>query len=83
MLGFIAATLGGLVKDIQVGLEHTYEYVVEEVSSIPEAFSTGYDHGIVTSPEPIQEDVELKEAELHMVETANETHIKRYIKRSK
>ena len=48
MLGWIAATAGGLIKDTQVALSNTWDVLSDEVSSIPDAFSTGYDHGLFT-----------------------------------
>lgn len=48
----IAATLGGIAKDIQVACIATGDFIVEEVSSIPAAFSAGYDHGLVSSTTP-------------------------------
>lgn len=45
----IAATLGGVAKDIQKAAVATGEFIVEEVSSIPAAFSAGYDHGLMSS----------------------------------
>lgn len=50
MLAWIAATVGGITKDITVAAGNTFDYIVEEVSSIPGAFSTGFDHGLVTGP---------------------------------
>jgi hypothetical protein len=51
MLSWIAATTGGIIKDITVAAESAFKTVVEEVSSIPEAFSAGYDHGLFTGPD--------------------------------
>lgn len=68
MLGHIAAFTGGLVKDIVVGVENAYDYVVEEVSSIPDAFSTGYEHGIMSAPDEDEDPYSLPDktlAELH------------------
>lgn len=68
MLGVIAAAVGGLVKDVVVGVENAYDYVVEEVSSIPEAFSTGYEHGIMSAPDEHEDPYSLPGktlAELH------------------
>ena len=55
MLGHIAAFTGGIVKDIQVGIGNAYDYVCEEVSSVPEAFSAGYDHGIMSAPSELEQ----------------------------
>lgn len=44
----LAAGLGGLVKDVVVGVGDTAEWIIDEVSSIPEAFSVGYSHGLIT-----------------------------------
>jgi len=49
MFAFIAATTGGLIKDIVVGVSNVGEWIVDEVSSIPDAFSAGYEHGIISS----------------------------------
>lgn len=51
MLQYIAATVGGLCKDTVVGINNVTTYIVDEISSIPDAFSTGYDHGLITGPE--------------------------------
>jgi hypothetical protein len=51
MLSWIAATTGGIIKDITVAAESAFNTVVEEVSSVPEAFSMGYDHGLFTGPD--------------------------------
>lgn len=48
MLGWIAATTGGLIKDTQVALGNAWDVITDEISSIPDAFSTGYDHGLFT-----------------------------------
>ena len=49
ILDTMFATLGGITKDIQLAVVATGEFIVEEVSSIPAAFSAGYDHGLMTS----------------------------------
>jgi len=51
MLSFIAATIGGIAKDISVAAGNTFDYIVEEVSSVPAALSAGYDHGLLTGPD--------------------------------
>ena len=48
MLGSIAAFTGGLVKDTVVGVSNLASWVVDEVSSIPDSFSAGYEHGLIT-----------------------------------
>jgi hypothetical protein len=68
MLSFIAATVGGIAKDISVAAANTYDYIIEEVSSVPDALSAGYDHGLFTGPdlEPDHHiDVEESLAEKH------------------
>lgn len=57
----IAATLGGLTKDIQEACVATGEFLVEEVSSIPAAFTAGYDHGLMTSTDPVVEETPVEE----------------------
>jgi len=52
ILDAMFATLGGITKDIQKAAIATGEFIVEEVSSIPAAFSAGYDHGLMSSSEP-------------------------------
>jgi len=49
ILDTMFATLGGITKDIQKAAVATGEFIVEEVSSIPAAFSAGYDHGLMSS----------------------------------
>jgi hypothetical protein len=51
MLAFIAATVGGITKDITVVAESTFKTVVEEISAVPEALSTGFEHGLFTGPD--------------------------------
>ena len=51
MFTHIAAFTGGLIKDTVVGVSNVAEWVVDEVSSIPDAFSSGYEHGLITGPE--------------------------------
>jgi len=68
MLSWIAATVGGITKDITVAAGNTFDYIVEEVSSIPDAFSAGYDHGLITGPdlEELDHHVDVEEiAEKH------------------
>lgn len=71
MLGWIAATTGGLIKDTQVALSNAWDVLSDEVSSIPDAFSTGYDHGLFTG-----EDLPVEEPDHHInvEETIAETH---------
>ena len=49
MLGFMFNKIGGLVKDLQVAVTETAEYVYDEAVSIPEAFAAGYSSGLITS----------------------------------
>lgn len=68
MLGWIAATTGGLIKDTQVALGNAWDVITDEVSSIPDAFSTGYDHGLFTGEDLPQDhhiDIEETIAEKH------------------
>ena len=51
MFGVIAAFTGGVIKDVQVGISNTYDYLADEVASIPDAFSAGYTHGIMSAPD--------------------------------
>lgn len=53
ILDRLAATFGGIAKDIQQAAIATGDFIVEEVSSIPTAFSAGYDHGLMSSSDPI------------------------------
>jgi len=48
MLSWIAATVGGIAKDISVAASNTFDYIVEEVSLVPDALSAGYEHGLFT-----------------------------------
>lgn len=47
----VAAFTGGLIKDTVVGISDSFDWIVEEVSSIPDAFSAGYEHGIMSAPD--------------------------------
>lgn len=47
----VAAFAGGLIKDTVVGITDAATWLVDEVSSIPDAFTAGYDHGLITGPE--------------------------------
>lgn len=66
MLGFIASTLGGVVKDLQVGVTNVGEYLYDEVCSIPSAFESGYDSGIISGDSPSECD--------HHVDVIEEEH---------
>jgi len=55
MLKSLFTAIGGGIKDIQVAVVNTAEYVVDEISSIPDALSDGYDTGILSADEePIE-----------------------------
>lgn len=58
MLGFMFNKVGGLVKDLQVAVTDTVEYVYDEVSSIPSEIMKGYDSGLIsgTTEEPLEAD---------------------------
>ena len=81
MLGWIAATTGGLIKDTQVALGNAWDVLSDEVSSIPNAFSTGYDHGLFTgedlSSSMSGEDLPVEEPDHHIdvEETIAEKHV--------
>lgn len=49
MIGWIAETLGGAIKDTVNVLEE----VVEDVSSIGDRFEKGYEDGLITSNEEV------------------------------
>ena len=70
MLGWIAATAGGLIKDTQVALSNAYDIITDEITSIPDAFSTGYDHGLFTgedlSSSMSGEDLPVEEPDHHI-----------------
>lgn len=51
MLGFIAHTVGGLIKDISIGASKVASAASSEVQSIPDAFRTGFQTGIITKSE--------------------------------
>lgn len=61
ILDTMFATLGGITKDIQKAAVATGEFIVEEVSSIPAAFTAGYDHGLMTSTDPVVEETPVEE----------------------
>lgn len=64
----VAAFTGGIIKDTVVGISDAATWLVDEVSSIPEAFTAGYDHGIMTAPdEDLDHHVDVEEplAEKH------------------
>jgi hypothetical protein len=69
MLTFIATTIGGIAKDITVAASNTFDYIVDEVSSVPSAFSTGFDHGLITGP-----DLEEPDHHVDVEETIAEKH---------
>lgn len=52
ILDRFAAAVGGVFKDIQEAAIATGDFIVDEVSSVPAAFSAGYDHGLMSHSEP-------------------------------
>jgi hypothetical protein len=51
LLDKMAAFTGGIIKDTVVGISDSFDWIVEEVSAIPDAFSAGYEHGIMSAPD--------------------------------
>lgn len=51
MLSWIAATTGGIIKDTTVLASNAWDVIVEEVSSVPDAFGQGLEHGLFTGPD--------------------------------
>lgn len=65
MLGVVFATIGGVLKDTVVLTKRAVHTVVDEVSSIPGAFSAGYENGLFTGEDAEHtEPVEQKKPEL-------------------
>ena len=64
MLGFIAHTVGGLIKDISIGASKVASTASSEVQSIPDAFRSGFSTGIITAS---------KEVPDHHVDVVEET----------
>lgn len=58
MLKKLFTAIGGGIKDIQVAVVDTAEYIVDEVSSIPNALSDGYSKGLITAEEETEEPLE-------------------------
>lgn len=58
MLKQLFTAIGGGIKDIQVAVIDTAEYVYDEVSSIPDALSDGYNKGLITAEEETEEPLE-------------------------
>ena len=55
MLKSLFTAIGGGIKDLQVAVTDSAEYIYEEVTSIPEALSDGYDKGLITAKdEPLE-----------------------------
>lgn len=55
MLKSLFTVIGGGIKDIQIAVTDTAEYIIDEVTSIPEALSNGYEKGLITADEePIE-----------------------------
>ena len=61
MLGWIAATTGGLIKDTTVVCGNVWDTLVDEVSSVPDAFGQGLEHGLFTGS-----DIEDEEHDHHV-----------------
>jgi len=78
MLGWIAATAGGLIKDTQVAIGNAWDTISDEVSSIPEAFSSGYTHGLFTGedlPSSMSgEDLSVEDHHIDVEDTIAEKH---------
>ncbi len=54
MLGWLVQNTVGAVKEFVNGLEYAYDVTVEEIASIPDAASKGWDLGL--SNEPLEAD---------------------------
>lgn len=72
MLGWIAATTGGLIKDTTVLCGNVWDTLVDEVSSVPDAFGQGLEHGLFTGEDlPEEEVVDLD----HHLDTDESKHV--------
>ncbi len=61
MITTVMTAIGGLVKDIQTTAVATATTIYDELSSIPESFSKGYEKGLLTSEEEVKEESAIKE----------------------
>lgn len=55
MLQFIFTAIGGIAKDVIVVAEKLITTTVDEVFSIPDAISTGFDHGLFTGSDQLDD----------------------------
>lgn len=75
MLEWITKTTSGLVRDIYEVADSSASYIVEEVASIPDAISEGWNEGFFSTPEkPIENsDTQSEGTDSQVSQTTNST----------